>query len=143
MPRLEYDRSMSVGIPEIDEQHREWISLVNYLNDSIHDGRANEALRTTLNETLAYTVQHFMTEERLMRRYKYPYLDVHTKEHAMFIDRVHGYVDAYIKGVPVLAMDVAEFMKKWIWNHTTTTDQGYAKYIADVRMVEMSKKPSS
>jgi len=124
---------MSVGVPEIDEQHQGLISLVNYLSDSIKDGRANEGLKVALQEAVAYSLEHFMTEERLMTIINYPQLDVHVQEHTMFAQRMRGYIEAYVKGTPVLAIDVVQFMKTWVLNHLQTTDQGYAEFIRAMR----------
>jgi len=139
MAYLEWNQSMSVGISSIDDQHREWISLVNYLTDSITDGRANEGLKVALQETMSYTLEHFLAEERLMKIINYPQLDVHAQEHTMFAQRMRGYIEAYVKGTPVLAIDVVQFMRNWILNHLQTTDQGYAEFIRAMRKVETNK----
>jgi len=133
---------MSVGVSEIDEQHQEWISLVNYLSDSIKDGRADEGLKVALQEAVAYSLEHFMAEERLMKIINYPQLDVHAQEHTMFAQRMRGYIEAYVKGTPVLAIDVVQFMKTWVLNHLQTTDQGYAEFIREMRRnkADMEKK---
>jgi hemerythrin-like metal-binding protein len=120
---------MSVGVSSIDDHHREWISRVNYLSDSIKDGRANEGLKVALQETMSYTLVHFMAEERLMKIINYPQLDIHAQEHTMFAQRMRGYIEAYVKGTPVLAIDVVQFIKTWVLNHLQTTDQGDAEFI--------------
>ncbi len=116
-------------IPEIDEQHRALFDHVNYLYDSMRDGRSNEALRQVLQDLVDYSQYHFRSEEVIMERYRYPEMAKHVKEHEYFIVRVQTYVENYNKGNMVLSLDVVNFIKKWIQNHVEKSDQGYSKHI--------------
>ncbi len=122
---------MSVRIVEIDEQHKGWLELVNYLYHSMRDGRSQEALALALKEMVDYSNNHFATEERLMKKYHYPHLELHRNEHESFRAKVRGYVENYNKGNMVLAIDVVQFMSTWIFNHIRTVDKGYSNYLID------------
>jgi hemerythrin-like metal-binding protein len=69
--KIEWSDALSVGIPEIDEDHKEFASLINELNRSIVD-RANVVeIRHRLQRIIDDAVQHFAHEERLFKEWQY------------------------------------------------------------------------
>jgi hemerythrin-like metal-binding protein len=139
MPYMIWKNSLSVRIPEIDEQHQNLFEIVNYLYDSMINGRSNDTLSRVLQELVDYSRYHFQTEEDIMERYRYPQAQRHIKEHEYFIVRVQAYVDNYNKGNAVLSIDVVNFIKKWIMYHVERSDQGYSIHLIDLRYEKSGK----
>ena len=60
MPRIEWSESFSVGVAEIDEQHRRWVELINKLHDAIMDKKVSpEMTDKILSEMIDYSHFHF------------------------------------------------------------------------------------
>ena len=66
MKDLVWDDMLSVGIDEIDDDHRRLVDLYNILNHSVTEGAASDYVGAVLEELINCTVWHFSHEERLM-----------------------------------------------------------------------------
>jgi len=53
---LVWDNILSVGIEEIDEDHRRLVNLFNILNHSVTEGDAPDYLEAVLEELISCTV---------------------------------------------------------------------------------------
>lgn len=68
---FQFEQSLSVGISEIDGQHKQLINLINQLHEAMSSGKGKDVFGKTLDELVKYTVYHFGTEERYMQRFGY------------------------------------------------------------------------
>ena len=71
MKDLVWSDILSVGVEEIDEDHRKLIHIFNILNHAVADKESPEYLAATLEELINCTVWHFSHEERLMLKHRY------------------------------------------------------------------------
>ncbi len=69
MKELIWDKTLSVDVPEIDEDHRRLVELFNILNRSVVEGDATNYIEAVMEELISCTVWHFRHEERLMLKY--------------------------------------------------------------------------
>ena len=58
MSLLTWSPMFSVGVKEIDDQHKKLIDLANRLNDQMAAGKGKEILDKIFQELVAYTVSH-------------------------------------------------------------------------------------
>ena len=77
---VEWSDVLSVGIEEIDAQHKVLVDLVNEMHQAIHQRRGSDAVREILAQLADYTRIHFAVEESLMRILGYPGYDDHKAE---------------------------------------------------------------
>ena len=87
MKDIVWDKILSVGVDEIDEDHRKLVNIFNILNHSVMEGESPEYLAATLEELINCTVWHFSHEERLMLKYRYPAIEEHKAQHRDLIDQ--------------------------------------------------------
>jgi hemerythrin len=66
MALMTWGPKLSVGVPQIDDQHKKLIELVNRLNEAMIAGHGRDLIGSTLSELVKYTQYHFACEERLM-----------------------------------------------------------------------------
>jgi hemerythrin len=83
--KIDWNDRLSVGIPEINEDHKRFISLVNEFNRSIVDRMDLSEIKKRLQLIIDDAVQHFAHEERLFKEWHYPDVDDHTRKHAEII----------------------------------------------------------
>lgn len=128
MAIFEWDNSIALGIPTIDEQHKALFGWVNTLDEAIKNGDGSEAVGEIIWKLITYVTEHFTEEERLMLSYSYPGLAAHRKEHDQFVSRLReiqvSFIDGHEMGVQVL-----DFMVDWLVCHIKGTDQGYSRFI--------------
>ena len=85
---IKWTDELSVGVVEIDNQHKELISRVSGLLSAMSKGKGKSEVAETLDFLADYVVVHFNTEERIMKEREYPGLDHHRRQHAVFSEKV-------------------------------------------------------
>ncbi len=129
---LAWNASYSVGVPELDDQHRRLIELINQVGDdygprnSFTDGLFHEVLRDMFD----YTQVHFQAEEDHLRRIAYPQLAAHEREHATFTARVMEFIDAARHGRQD-RKGIHGFLLNWLVSHILESDMRYRGYARD------------
>jgi hemerythrin len=80
---LQWSSALSLGVPDLDAQHRELFARVDRLLDSMLHGDRGEAsqLASFLRD---HVVLHFAAEEQLMLDLHYPEAEGHFREHRAF-----------------------------------------------------------
>ncbi len=126
---IEWEDRYSVGIIEIDAQHRRLFEIYNNLIEAMYQGVGVKELGNALNELLEYAVVHFMTEEGYMQKYGYPGYDAHKNVHKEFRERFYGLHKEFHEGKPVLTAEVTEYLRDWLKNHVLNMDQKYAPHL--------------
>jgi len=79
--QLKWRDKLSVGIDEIDAEHRHFIELINDLNRAILDRMDLTEIRHRMQLILDDAAQHFAHEETLFAAWHYPDADEHAKYH--------------------------------------------------------------
>ncbi len=87
--RLEWDDSLSVGIPDVDKEHQGFILLINGLNQAIADRMDLAEIRERMQLILDDWEKHFAHEEELFRQWHYPDADEHAKKHEQVTQQLH------------------------------------------------------
>ena len=76
---VEWSNELSVGIEEIDSQHKVLVDLLNEVHEAIQRGRTLEATRDIIARLDEYARVHFAVEESLMP-VSYTHLDVYKRQ---------------------------------------------------------------
>ncbi len=125
------DRLYSVGIPQIDDQHKELVALLNELFTAMHAGKGREALGNVLQGLVKYAGYHFATEERLMQQHGYPEYALHKEKHNKMTRKVLELKTQFDDGVISAPVQISNFLKNWLARHIMETDRKFGKYLAD------------
>lgn len=80
--KIDWRDEMSVGIAEIDEDHKHFIKLINDLNRSIRERLSVSEIRSKLKILLEDAGSHFAREEQLFKDCSYPDTETHASRHA-------------------------------------------------------------
>jgi hemerythrin len=129
---LVWSKILSVGIDEIDEDHRKLIQIFNILNHAVAEGESPEYLAATLEELINCTVWHFSHEERLMLKHRYPETAQHKAEHRELIQTAKELQQALLQaGKPMVDQQV-EFLERWLTEHILTADGRLGSHLARV-----------
>ncbi len=131
MKDLAWDKVLSIGIDEIDEDHRKLIHIFNILNHAVADGESAEYLTATLEELINCTVWHFSHEERLMLKYRYPEFADHRDEHQDLIQSAKDLQRDILQGNLPLAEEQLVFLERWLTEHILTADGRLGAFLAE------------
>ena len=132
MKDLVWDNILSVGIEEIDEDHRRLVNLFNILNHSVTEGDAPDYLEAVLEELISCTVWHFSHEERLMLKYGYEGIEEHKMEHQELIKSAKELQQKVLQAGKLVANEDIEFLEHWLTEHILTADMKLGSYLAQV-----------
>ena len=129
MPLIEWDENFSVNIKEIDDQHKKWVKMLNDLYDSMKEGSGRHKLASVLDGLVEYTKVHFSTEEKILKKYGYPFFEGHKKIHDDMIGEVELLELRHKSGETSLSIYVMNFLKNWLADHIMGTDKNYGPYL--------------
>jgi hemerythrin len=126
---IEWSDALSVGVKEIDDQHKGLINMLNELNKAIQGGWGKEARKEVIDKLIEYTRVHFTTEESVMRISGYPDVEAHKKQHETLIVMVSDYVKKYEQDPNASSYDLLFFLKRWLTEHIVKTDKTLGEYL--------------
>lgn len=129
MALFTWSNQYSVGVRELDNQHKGLIDLLNELYDAMNSGKSNEILGGIINKLVTYTRTHFATEERYMQTHGYPDYLSQKREHQMFTDKVMGFKNDFESGKIALTISVTTFLKNWLAEHISGSDKKYGPFL--------------
>ncbi len=80
--RLDWNESLSVGVPEIDADHQRFIRLVNELNQAIVARLGLEEIEKRMHAILKVAKSDFTHEAAMFKQCGYPGAAEHSQKHA-------------------------------------------------------------
>ena len=113
----------------IDRQHKRIVSLINDLHSLVVDGKDPSATYRVFSELAVTAAHHFVTEEVLMEFTRYPGLLAHQAEHRQLLDRVGLLKQDCDAGRGAVSIQVTDFLRTWIVEHTAKSDQKYKPFL--------------
>lgn len=131
---LEWKSDYSVGVEQLDAQHRKLFEYFNELEGAMRKGRGREVIAQVLANLASYTREHFRQEEDLMRRAAFPGLERHRQVHEAFVARVQELVKRQAEGDTSVTVEAATSMAEWLSRHILGMDREYAPYMAKARV---------
>ena len=123
MKAIAWSKILSVGVEEIDDDHRRLIAIFNELNHAVASGASAEYRAATLDELLKCTAWHFSHEERLMLKHDYPARAAHTAAHVELIEAATALQAKLALADKAVANDELAFLDRWLTEHILTVDQ--------------------
>ena len=129
MAFFDWEEAFSVGIREIDQQHRKLVDMLNDLYEALKKGEGRETLGKVLSDLVSYTKTHFATEERLMKLHGYPDFPTHKEKHEKITEMVLQYVEKYQSGEMKSPIEIGNFLKDWLKKHILQTDMAYSPFL--------------
>jgi hemerythrin len=127
-----WGKILSVGVDEIDEDHRKLVDTFNVLNRAVTEGESPDYLAAVLEELINCTVWHFSHEERLMLKYGYQRIEEHKAEHKELIRSAKELQQEILQAGKPVADEHIVFLERWLTQHILTDDMQLGSYLYDV-----------
>lgn len=130
MTYIEWTQDLSVGVQELDDQHKKMLAFINALFEAVTHTDNAEDMRRIADQLMVYTEEHFTTEEEFMRRCGFPALAAHQQQHIHFMEKIRDFSATLDEGVtsPILPLEMFHFLHTWLTEHIMRMDRGYATY---------------
>jgi hemerythrin len=127
--RLEWNEGLSVHIPEIDAEHRQFIYLVNELNEAIGSRMDVGEIKKRMRAILDDAVQHFAHEEELFREWGYPDADEHMIKHEQVLKSLSQIMGNFERGgMEYEWIEAGLKVKEALIGHLLDEDMKYRDY---------------
>ncbi len=127
----QWDDKLSVGYATIDGHHKKLVSITQEVfalleaPEPLYKAKIGKILKKLSD----YTVYHFREEESVMAKYDYPCLEEHTKIHKSFVEKLTSALPLIAKGEKEVAIDMYNFLTKWLIEHIAIEDNKWAEYV--------------
>ncbi len=134
MTKLEWTQALSVGVEEIDAQHRELFRRAAALLEGIRSGEPEE-LGALVDFLHRYAVEHFGAEEEQMRRTRFPGYARHKAEHDRFVSDLLALASEYERkgAAAFLSLKVNQWLTEWLRQHVSGTDAELGRFLVKRR----------
>ena len=130
MPFMDWVDEFSVGVEEIDRDHKKLLELLNELHDAVQAGEGREVLGKVLEGLTLYVSYHFSREEVLFLRTDYPDYEKHRKQHLALANTVEEVYEDFHSGMAdTLPHQVLDFLKNWLNDHILRADKAFGAYL--------------
>jgi len=122
---------LCIGVPEIDDQHRELLARVRDLVEAVAAGEPLAEIDRRTRSVEAYAVAHFGSEEELMIVFGWPHYAEHRREHSAFLERYVGLRDRLLAepATPNLAIELRREVHDELIRHFAETDMALGEFL--------------
>lgn len=131
MAMYKWTQDLSVGVSQIDTQHKRLFQVVGDLHQAMKDGKGAEAIGKILGGLLSYTKTHFADEEKVMQQANFPGLADHRKLHEALTEKVADYQNQFESGRIQIVIELSRFLNQWLTSHIKGYDQEYARFMSN------------
>ena len=127
---VEWIPSLAVGIPSIDDQHKELYRRIDALLVAMKQGRGKSEIDRTVIFLEEYVTTHFGDEERTMTQANYPALATHRREHTAFVNDLAKWKRKLEKGENALTLmvDLQSRLTGWLNTHIGRADKEFGEF---------------
>jgi hemerythrin len=129
MTALAWNDSLSIGVAEVDAQHKHLIGLVNEADAAVAAGAGREIAGAALRNLCDYAVEHFAAEEALMDPEAYPEYDLHLTQHMDGTTKALDFLQAFSEGEEVDMAQFVAFLSDWVVHHVMEVDQTLGRFL--------------
>lgn len=124
---VNWDEKYSVGIDVIDQQHKQFVFIMDKLSTAIGKLEHKEVMSQILNDLDQYVIYHFGTEEKYFREFNYLGAPEHIRAHHDFVERLKDIREKFAKDQLRLSLELISFMSDWLVNHVAEMDRKYTE----------------
>lgn len=123
---LDWDPGVTVGVEEIDLEHRTFVALINRL-EGVKTDRA--LAPRVLQELIKYVAFHFQSEENIFFESGYPELEAHRVLHLALLEKLNV-VLMELRSGQIDFDELLAFFRSWYLNHTAREDRRFVGFLA-------------
>ncbi|MEW6413448.1 MAG: bacteriohemerythrin [Candidatus Zixiibacteriota bacterium] len=130
MPMFAWHDSLSVGVDEIDTQHKNLLAMINRLQESISRGTGRSEIGGVLTELVRHMSEHFAAEEKLMLSAGFPYYSDHRARHYVFHKTIVNLLKGLRRDQNMSAFQLLALLRDWWQTHILEEDKKLGDYLS-------------
>ena len=128
---MEWHDDLLLGLPEVDEEHREMFESFVELAGACDEGEERTIIMKRVSVLLAHARSHFATEECLMFTYGYPEIEGQRRHHEWFQRDLDDFAARVMQNGPnlELALNIRGKLIRWLIQHIIEVDRRMVDFI--------------
>ena len=130
MAFLVWEPTFSVGVWEIDRQHRSLIGLINQLHEAVLGTAPDQKLAAVFGAAADCLRNHFLYEEAFMERIGYEDARAEQDRNSQLLDQLAHMRRLFDAGPLTVSPELVKFLKDWLTVHILRCSQGYSELAA-------------
>jgi hemerythrin len=135
MKTIEWQDDFTVGVKELDDQHRSLLNTINTLLEDQRDKYEATKFLPALSSLIHYAYTHFATEERYLIQAHFPNLKQHVLEHIDFIMKTLSLALRIETSRDESRKELLLYLKEWYSSHVLGTDRQYIPFLASKKSI--------
>jgi len=132
MSLIAWKDEFSLGINEIDEQHKKMLSIINKLYNLFEEKKHEDQIEIekVIKEMADYAIYHFETEEKYFQLFGYEKREEHEEIHNQYRQKIDAWKLRYEENKDKsVFFEISTFLHDWwIW-HINNTDREYVPFM--------------
>jgi len=126
---LEWKDEYSLGIAEVDFEHRELIRLINDMLVQLDESSPGADTLYFLGEIHARISSHFALEEKIMRELRYKHYAEHKADHDRLLNEIRDIMDECEDSAAFNREKFIGRLNHWFTDHFRTKDAQFHKHL--------------
>ena len=112
---------LCTGVGIVDGQHNNFIKLLKKIRLQIST-LSHDEISSVLDELFLYSLYHFETEEKILKKYNLKSFPEHLKQHREYSEKMEQFkLDCMLEKLE-LNIEIIDFLEQWLINHIKNTD---------------------
>lgn len=130
---LAWNESLSIGVTEIDDQHKRIFDNFNAFAAACREGHGAEKLNELFWFLSSYVATHFASEERLMQRVGFPGYGDHHQLHSDFVAEIDALMGRFAQEGPTeeIVATVRMAVTSWLTEHICVMDRTIGQFVRE------------
>ncbi len=122
---IKWKDEYNLGIKQIDEQHKNLVSVMNNLYEIINEEFGLDGTKKIFEELKKYSEQHFSLEEKYFDEFGFKNAEHHKQHHRFFREKIIELSEeGRLEQIPA-CFSLIDFLEDWFLNHVTNEDREY------------------
>src|SRR6266568_6272976 len=133
--KVEWQEYLSVGVEEIDTQHKLLFDKYNAFFAAYNEGRGGDELIRLFGFLEEYVATHFSDEERLQRRINFPDYQKHRQQHQELTQKVAELRERLVNSGtdPSLITSAGLLLTGWLIEHISVMDRAIGRFMKQMQ----------
>lgn len=124
---IEWKNEYSIGIDVIDNQHKQFLELMEQAYEAFDKKETKEELAVLIDNLRSYTLLHFSTEEKYFNLFNYELKDEHIEHHLKLKEELMRLMKKFQMDGPKITPQLVDFLENWLVIHLDHEDKKYVK----------------
>ena len=131
--KIEWQEYLSVGVAEIDAQHRQLFDRFNTFLAACEAGQGGDEVSRLFSFLDSYVATHFADEERFQQRIGFPDLPAHREQHLAFLGQLADLKERLQKDGTSrsLVTSTSVAMTGWLIDHIAKLDRAIGLFVRE------------